>query len=103
MTFPERLLWSRLRAKQQRFKFRRQQPIGDYVADFYSSEARRIIELDGRSHRDTGDADDARQAWLGQQRIHVIRFTNDQVLKDIDAVVQAIWYACRDRIEESDV
>lgn len=102
MTFPERLLWSRLRAKQQRFKFRRQQPIGVFVVDFYCSEARLLVELDGRSHRGTADEDDARQAWLEQQGIQVVRFTNDQVLRDIDAVVKAIWFACEDRIGGSD-
>lgn len=103
MTFPERLLWSRLRARQQQFKFRRQQPIGNYVADFYCTEARLIIELDGLSHRGTGLADDARQAWLEQQGIQVIRFTNDQVIQGADEVVKAIWFACQDRIGGLDV
>ena len=94
MTVPERFLWSRLRTRPNEIKFRRQQPIGRYVADFYCSDQRLVIELDGRSH-DSTTADDAqRQAWLESQGIRVLRFLNDDVLQNPDAVVETILQAC---------
>ena len=91
MTAPERLLWSRLRRKQiEEYRFRRQQPIGPFVADFFCAKANLIIELDGISHETTPDADGRRQVWLEQCGFRVIRFTNDDLLKHLDAVVLEI-------------
>jgi tRNA uridine 5-carboxymethylaminomethyl modification enzyme len=98
-TFPERLLWSKLRRNQLDFRFRRQQPLGNFVADFFCPEARLVVELDGQSHRGKAASDDAREAWLVGQRFRVIRFTNDAVLKDVDAVANAIFVVCKDRRE----
>jgi very-short-patch-repair endonuclease len=94
-TFPERLLWSRLRDRRcGGLKFRRQQPIGPYVADFFCASIGVVVELDGRSHDDQGDFDRQRQAYLERQGLRVIRVTNDRVLADLDGVVEALTAAC---------
>ena len=74
MTEPEKRLWARLRARQvNNLKFRRQHGIGDYIVDFYCSDASLVIELDGDSHVDTGQAlrDKERDAYLQIGRAHV--------------------------------
>ena len=94
-SFPERLLWSRLRnGRCGGLKFRRQQPLGPYVADFFCASAATVIELDGRSHDEQGKPDKDRQDYLRQRGLSVIRFTNDQVLANLDGVVEAIMAAC---------
>ena len=91
MTFPESLLWSKLRSAQLGARFRRQHPIGGYVADFYCASAKLVVEIDGRSHDQTADADQARQADLERQGLRVIRYTNDEVLTSLDAVIADIF------------
>ena len=67
-TFPERLLWSRLRNRGLfGLKFRRQHPIGPFVIDFYCRESSLAVELDGRSHEGRESYDDARTDWLESQ------------------------------------
>ena len=95
MSFPERLLWSRPRqGRCCGLHFRRQEPIGGYVADFFCSEAAVVVELDGRSHDQTPTEDMQRQAHLESMGLTVVRFTNDRVLRDLDGVVEAIAWAC---------
>jgi very-short-patch-repair endonuclease len=96
MTDAERALWQALRRKQlDAFRFRRQQPIGPYVADFYCAIARLVIEVDGGQH--TGGIDAARDAWLAARGYRVLRFWNNDVLGNIEGVVAAIRLA----LEES--
>jgi len=91
-TFPERLLWSRLRGGQLGgARFRRQHVIGPYIADFYCIRAELVVELDGRSHDERAIRHDGeREEWMRSNGLRVIRFTNDRVLADIDGVVRAI-------------
>jgi very-short-patch-repair endonuclease len=92
---PERLLWGRLRnGRCMNLQFRRQQAMGPYVADFYCSSAKIVIELDGRSHDYHEEKGRERQQYLEQHGVKVIRFTNDQVLQNLDGVVEAIAGAC---------
>ena len=94
-SFPERLLWGRLRNHRSGPKFRRQQPVGPYVVDFYCALANLAVELDGRSHDDESWAQDqARQAFLERQGLRVIRFSNDRLLRELDAVVSIIFAEC---------
>ncbi|MCP3903235.1 MAG: endonuclease domain-containing protein [Planctomycetes bacterium] len=89
-TFPERLLWSRLRNRRLLgAKFRRQHPIGPFVADFYCADAHLVIELDGESHDDP-ESDAARSRHLEQNGLSVVRVTNDEVLNDLDLVLERI-------------
>ena len=78
-TFSERLLWSRLRRRQLGVRFLRQQPIAAYIVDFYCPQFELAIEIDGRSHDGTGNADNERQRVLEQMGVRFLRFTNDEV------------------------
>ncbi|MFP4053981.1 MAG: endonuclease domain-containing protein [Phycisphaerae bacterium] len=99
--FPERLLWGRLRDRRcGGWKFRRQQPIGRYVVDFYCEQAKLVIELDGHSHASTGVYDQRREEDLLEQGYQVLRFTDDRVLRDVSGVVTDIEMTCRGRCGE---
>ena len=92
-TEAEKLLWSYLRRKSLfGFKFRRQEQIGDYIVDFVCYEKKLIIELDGGHHNrdEIKTNDDKRQKWLESQRFNVIRFWNNDVIKNIEGVLQKI-------------
>ena len=91
MTDAERALWFQLRAKRlQDWKFRRQQPIGKYIVDFVCFEAKLVVKLDGGQHAEQADADARRTAWLESQDFRVLRFWDDAVLKETDAVLGEI-------------
>jgi very-short-patch-repair endonuclease len=94
-TIPERMLWNRLRGGSLAgLKFRRQQPIGPYIVDFFCHEAALVVEVDGRSHDERGKEDSQREAFLReQQRLQVLRVSNDDVLKETEAVLFAILRA----------
>ncbi|NBI43272.1 DUF559 domain-containing protein [[Haemophilus] felis] len=92
MTDAEWALWYHLRAK--RFcgiKFYRQKIVGSYIADFLSFNPRLIIELDGSQHADQVDYDRCRTAFLEQKHFTVIRFWNDEVLRNMDMVLDVIY------------
>ena len=93
-TPPEAVLWSRLRASQLGFKFRRQTVIGTYIADFFCPAVGLIVELDGRTH--DGDDDRRRDMVLAGKGFRVLRFTNAEVSADIDRVLNAIYVTARD-------
>ena len=88
-TQTERLLWKLLRDRRlEGIKFRRQVPVGPYVADFLCLRHRLIVEADGPHHDQTSDA--ARDAWLEAQRFRVLRFDNAEVLNRPERVLTAI-------------
>ena len=91
-TEPERLLWTRLKSSQLGVKFRRQMGINNYIVDFYCPERHLVIELDGDSHYTVaGKARDAeRDAFLQANKIRVLRFTNDEVMQNMDGVLARI-------------
>lgn len=83
----ERALWRHLRLRQLGgYKFRRQQAIGQYVVDFVCFEKRLVIEVDGGHHSQADAHDSMRSAWLEGQGFRILRFWNNQVLADVDAV-----------------
>ena len=93
-TDAERLLWQHLRLRQiGGYKFRRQQPLGPYIADFACLEKRLIVEVDGGQHSDHAAYDARRSRWLGAQGFSVLRFWDHEVLRDIEAVKQVIGQA----------
>ncbi len=97
MSLPERLLWRALRARPAALKFRRQHPIGPYIADFYCPAAQLIIEVDGESHS-MGEqpAHDARRdTWICEQGFRILRIPARTVLHDIQSAVDAILLATR--------
>jgi len=77
------------------FRFRRQQPIGAYVVDFFCPEAKLVIEVDGGQHSDQVAMDDIRSRWLEARGYRVIRFWNNEVLSNTEGVVLAILDALR--------
>ena len=93
-TDAERILWTRLRGRQlEGAKFRRQQPIGPFVADFCCMERGLVIEIDGGQHATDTAADEQRTALLAAEGYRVLRFWNNDVMKDINAVLQVIQQA----------
>jgi len=71
-------------------KFRRQHPIGPYVADFCCVEHRLIIEIDGSQHAEQTQSDQRRTSVLTLRGFRVLRFWNNEVLENIEAVVEQI-------------
>jgi len=95
MTDAERKLWSRFRGNQIGYYFRRQTPIGDYIVDFVCWKAQLIVEVDGGQHyTDEGiEYDKHRDECLRSRGFRVLRFTNFDVLKHTDGVVETIFEA----------
>ena len=96
----ERILWRHLRNRNfAGYKFRRQHPFEPYIMDFYCPAAKLAIELDGGGHNySVGRTHDrARARFLAQHGIIVLRFWNHQVRKELDGVLQAIWFALERR------
>jgi very-short-patch-repair endonuclease len=97
-TDAEQLLWNCLRRKQiGNFKFRRQHPFGDYVIDIVCLEAMLAVEVDGGQHSEMRDQDAARTKHLTEAGFKLLRFWNNDVLRDLDAVKESIWIALLER------
>lgn len=97
MTLHEVRLWLRLKNRQLGgIKFRRQAPIGPYIADFLSHDAKLVVELDGDTHAtDEAAAHDARRTRFIEERgFRVLRFFNGEVRENLDFVVERIRIAC---------
>jgi very-short-patch-repair endonuclease len=95
-TEAEKKLWTRLRSKRLvQFKFRRQFPIGNFIADFACPQSKLAIELDGGHHLDQAAKDDWRTELIEQRGFRVIRFWDSEVLTNVDGIVEAIEAALR--------
>ena len=93
MTDAEVKLWNHLRRKQIKgLQFFRQRPIGNYIVDFYAPEAKLVIEVDGGQHyEDEGvEYDEKRDAFLEGYGLKVVRFSNLDVIQNIEGVVKRI-------------
>jgi len=93
-TEAEDKLWQLVRNNQLDVKFRRQHPIGTYIADFICIEKKLIIEIDGAIHNETKERDDNRTAILNQLGFHVIRFTNKEIENNIALIIESIKKEC---------
>ena len=94
MTGAERLLWSKIRNRQLKgYQFYRQKIVGDYIVDFYCPKALLIIEVDGSQHYSSEEKqkDRVRDEYMAQIGLRVLRFSNREVLKNIDEVIEMIW------------
>jgi len=92
-TSAEALLWERLRNRQLLgFKFRRQHQFGDYIADFFCSEANLVVECDGGIHEqnESWHRDQGRDAYMISHGLRVLRFSNQRILNDIESVLREI-------------
>ncbi len=100
MTDPERQLWGQLRAHRQAgLAFRRQAPMGPYVVDFVSHAARLVVELDGGGHSWAvrSRRDEARDAWLADHGYRVLRFWNDEIMRNLVGVFETVLAAANER------
>ena len=96
-TDAEKTLWRYLSNKQvDGIKFRRQQPIGNYIVDFFCSSKQLVIELDGGQHAEQVEYDTKRTAFLESKGYRVMRFWNNDVLQNIEGVYGAIVKALED-------
>jgi len=87
-TDAEKLIWKHLRSKQlANIKFRRQQPIGNYIVDFVSFEKKLIIELDDGQHAIEAQKDQERDKWLTGQGFKILRFWNNDVIGNTEGVL----------------
>jgi len=94
MTDAEQFLWSRLRRKQiLGVPFYRQKPLGNFIVEFYAPQAKLVVEVDGSQHTDVDHAarDAERDEYLRAQGLRVLRFSNAQVIREIEAVMEAIY------------
>jgi 2-isopropylmalate synthase len=90
MTNAERKLWFALRDRRfASFKFRRQVPVGPFIADFVCYDARIVIEVDGGQHADSA-VDRRRDNWFGAKGFLVLRFWNNEVLSNLEGVLISI-------------
>ena len=94
MTDAEKLLWSKIRRKQLKgYQFYRQKIIGNYIADFYCPKLKLVIEVDGGQHYSAeGQQNDRmRDAYMTGIGITVVRFSDRDVLKKFESVLEEIW------------
>jgi very-short-patch-repair endonuclease len=95
MTVAECRLWFEVLQKMQP-RFRRQRPVGRFIVDFYCAPLKVVIELDGESHNSAEAAayDEERTAFLQSHGMTVLRFTNAEVMGNLEGVQQAITQYC---------
>jgi very-short-patch-repair endonuclease len=99
-TDAEKRIWRKLQRRQLGgAKFRRQQPIGRYIVDFVCFECRVIVEVDGGQHAERQYDDEQRTRWLEARGYRVLRFWNNDVLENTDAVAQAVFDAVENAID----
>jgi very-short-patch-repair endonuclease len=91
MSEPETRMWLTLRAERfDRVKFRRQKVIGPYIADFAANQPKLVIEIDGDGHAHQEAYDAARSRFFEQQGYTVIRFTNSEVMTNMESVLERL-------------
>ena len=98
MTDAEKQLWSKIRMKQaEGFQFYRQKIIGDYIVDFFCHRANLVIELDGGQHyaEEGAKSDRLRDEYMRTCGLKVLRFSDADVLKNVEGVVQVILESLR--------
>ncbi len=100
MALPEVLLWQALRRQSTGLKFRRQHASGPYILDFYCSDARLAIEVDGEAQNrgNRPQFDQARDEWFGSAGVATVRLSAAAVLADADAAVRGILLSARERM-----
>jgi very-short-patch-repair endonuclease len=98
MTPAEAMLWQRLRANQMDgMRWRRQQVIDGFIADFYCHAVGVVIELDGAIHQQQADYDLARDEVFARNGLRVLRFSNDEIRQALDDVLARIRAICQQR------
>jgi len=90
MTPAEKILWNELRANKLGVHFRRQQVIAGFIVDFYCHKSALVIEVDGDIHDLQRDEDTRRENALREMGLRIVRFRNDEVVRDLSAVLRKI-------------
>jgi len=90
MTPAEKILWEELRANKLGVHFRRQQVIAGFIVDFYCHKSALVIEVDGDIHDLQQDEDARREKALREMGLRIVRFKNDEVVRDVSTVVGKI-------------
>ncbi len=100
MSLPEELLWRELRKRPVGLKFRHEHATGEFSLDFYCSDARLAIEVDGEAHGfgDRPERDARRDSWLATNGIQTLRVPAIEILRDLDAVLRGIIAEARSRL-----
>lgn len=90
LTHAEMLLWGYLKTKPSGYKFRRQHPLGIFIADFYCHRLKLVIEVDGSVHhiKEIKEHDVYRQKLIEEDGIKIIRFTNDEIHSNLEDVIK---------------
>lgn len=97
MTPAEKIVWKHLKANRLNgFHFRRQQIVHGYFADFYCHQHELIVEVDGGIHEQQKEYDAEREAYLIALGFRIVRFTNEEVHKDLKSVLQRIAEECNE-------
>jgi very-short-patch-repair endonuclease len=93
----EKKIWSKVLCRKQfkGYKFTRQKPLGGYIVDFYCSKLQLVIEIDGDSHVENKEYDETRTEVLSQLGLRVLRYTNREVLNNLDGVYQNLMQIVR--------
>ncbi|MEQ9617430.1 MAG: DUF559 domain-containing protein [Phycisphaerales bacterium] len=96
MSVPERVLWKRLRGRHfAGWKFKRQVPLGPFVADFLCAQAKLVVEIDGSTHDRQGERDRARDTWMRERGLRVMRISASDLSKNERAVLERILHELR--------
>jgi len=94
LTDAERKLWCALRDRRmQSIKFRRQAPVGPYIADFLCVQHKLVVEADGSQHCENA-RDNAHDAWFGRNGYRVLRFWNQEIMTAQESVLATIAAEC---------
>ena len=97
MTPAESKLWAHLRAHRMgNVHFRNQHAIGKYIVDFCAPRKKLIIELDGSQHLEQAKYDAERTAFFESKSYRILRFWNNDIMNNLDAVLKVIWSTLRD-------
>ena len=94
LSLPEMLLWRLLRVSRRDLRFRKQHPIGPYVADFYCPAAKIVIEVDGSTHDQSQPADERRDDYMTSLGLRVVRIAAAEVLANLEAAADALFRLC---------
>ena len=96
ITLSEKILWTSIRNRKLKYKFRRQYGIGNYIVDFYCPEIKLAIEIDGDSHcfKNAIDYDKNRTKYFNDLGIKVVRYTNNDIKNNLQAVLDDLIKIC---------
>ncbi len=98
---PEKVLWSHLRnGRLDGFKFRRQHTLGPFVADFFCAKIGLVVELDSTYHTDRREHDAARDQWMRERGLTILRFTASELAKNESGVLSEIVRTARALLEK---